>query len=234
MAVDILKKVDVQISSLFGIKQESSYMKYARALFGIVVGVALLGSAYWGYFSYKTSQEKQAQKILSECIEQFERASYPGSMGSLWPSVEMACQLGYEQHSSSSLAPYFLAYEADALLAQKKDNEAIAVMGNMMNLLSSDSPLYDMYATKYALMQLDAADEKTHVDGLNALQALGSKESNKQKDIALYYLGSYYESVNDIAAAKNTWEQLVAIESPDAEYASPWIAHVKERLNQLS
>lgn len=234
MALKAFKNVDEQILSFFDINPSPTARRAIRALtIGAIVTLAITASL-WGYSYYGAYRAKNAQKELASCIELYEKAASAGATAALWPSVEMACKLGYERHSGSSLAPYFLSYQADALIKQNKIDEAITVMGAMVSDLSKSSPLYSMYATKYALMQMDATDSAVRAAGLQTLAKLAEDTQNAQRDEALYYVGLYNWHNNDLAQAKEAWQKLVDIPAETQEKASPWASLVVERLKMLS
>src|ERR1700722_16795746 len=81
---------------------------------GISVLVLMAGGGFY-YYNYRISQQELAQKAFFVCIQEFERAN---KNVDLWPEAELAAVTGYRQHSGSSLAPYFLALQAQALVRQ--------------------------------------------------------------------------------------------------------------------
>jgi len=135
-----------------------------------IIMAVLLGVAVGGFYLYKYythSKEATAQKVLSECLEEYERAA--GGMGS-WYDVEVALEMGYEQNSGSNLAPYFLAYKADAMLEQDKKKEALEVMKEALEKMLPTDDLYGVYNLKFALIKLDSDTEKQ--EGLALLQEI--------------------------------------------------------------
>ena len=97
-------------------------------LVGLGIGV------FYGYWVYRNNQEEAAQFALATCLEDMERASVDES--SIWPTVALASETGYRQHSGSSLAPYFLALEAQSLVAQGKLSEAIASLDRVVGMIA--------------------------------------------------------------------------------------------------
>lgn len=233
MALNMMKKADETILGLFGIQPSPYALWQVRGVFIATALTLVFGSAIWGYRLYSINRERNAQKTLSECIEQYQRAA-AGGKGTMWSTVEMACKLGHDQHAGSTLAPYFLAYHVDALLAQNKKDEALTIMQDMMRSLSTSSPLYYLYATKQSLMQMDAADAAVQQAGLQRLEQLAADANNIQKDMALYYLGAYHWYNDNRDAAKDAWQKIVTLPSDSEEHASPWATFVKERLKTVA
>jgi predicted Zn-dependent protease len=233
MALNALKNLDEHILAFFDISPSPKTRRIMRLLSIGAMITAALAVSYWGYQLYAGNREKNAQKELAACMELYEKAAGAGEMATLWPSVEMACKLGHERYSGSSLAPYFLSYQADALIKQNKMDEAITIMNEMVHALSPRSPLYHVYATKHALMQMDATDNAVRAAGLLALEKLAADTNNEQRDEALYYLGLYHWHNNDASQAKEAWQTLMSLPG-SPEYNSPWISLVTERLKLLA
>jgi len=198
-------------------------------MMAVLLGVAVGGFYLYKYYIY--NKQATAQKVLSECLIEYERAA--GGMGS-WYDVEVALEMGYEQNTGSKLAPYFLAYKADAMLEQGKKQEALAVLQEALEKISPKDDLYGLYAVKLALMKLDNPDSKK--EGLQSLEDIAEKDGSG-KTGALYNLGLYYWQ-NNIEKAKGYFEQLVALEvKQDGEIPatkSQFIEIAKEKLEQLS
>jgi len=202
-------------------------------LSGIVVLLAVVGSLVT-YKVHVTSREQAAQKTFSECLEEYYKIMN-GDKSEQWQEVERAFALGYERHKSANLAPYFLAFQAEALVQQKKQPEAIALMDTLLSSLSHSSPLYANYATKRALMKLDLADDAEYQKiGLQELTLLAHDKNNNAKDLALFYLGYYFWSNNDFAGAKKEWTELTELNQKEAKYPSVWAQLAQMKLQQLA
>lgn len=191
----------------------------------IILGSAIILSAgYYGYSWYKSNRERAAQKILAECMQEFASAQVGDEP---WSSVEQLCTLGYQENSDTNSAPYFLLLQADAFAAQDKKDEALIAMNSMLNSLSSSSELYPLFATKRALLMLDMETQKDA--GVEQLKQLANDISNKQRDMAAYYLGLYYWHNHDQEQANKIWHELIAMKQSD-QAQSPWIALAKEKV----
>jgi hypothetical protein len=180
-----------------------------------------------GYSKYRVYKNQEAQKILSVCLEEYARAMN-GAIDS-WPTVEMSCQLGYEQHKNADVAPYFLALHVEALLHQGKKDAVQPLLEAMIQRISPSSPLYHLYKTKKALIELDAEDVQIAKQGLEELRAMAQDKKNSNRDLALYYLGLYYWTHNQAADAQVEWKELAA------QYpSSPWAQVVSAQLQQMA
>jgi len=210
-----------------------SYIKdpHNRRFLGMVVGgLVVLGGALYGYSWYSTYKEKQAQQIFDDCFQEYE---YAQAGHAQWARVEQLCKVGYQKHSSSHLAPYMLAMEGEALLKQNKKDEALAVFGTMMSVLPTSSPVYAYHATKYALVQIDTADENIHQKGVALLTTLAQDTTNSACDMALYYLGLYYWSVNNTESAKKEWLELMKLQEQGQGAPSPWAMLAQDKLRNI-
>lgn len=208
--------------------KENSFL--GNAYVRIVLGLLLVGAASWGvyfgYMAYRSYRNQEAQKVLSICLEEYTKAL--SGANELWPSVEMSCQLGYEQNRSSDLAPYFLAVKAEALLHQGKKSDVQEVLDTMMQSLPTSSPLHYAYATQKALIEMDADDPMVAQKGLDSLKVLADTKSNHNRDLALYYLGLYHWSHDQVEQAQDVWQELTK------DFAtSPWSQAVAYKLQQL-
>lgn len=200
----------------------------------IIIGVGVAcaaGVGIYGYMMYRISQEEQAQVVFVNCMDELKRAyEKPDS----WPTAELASVTAYRQHSSSSLAPYFLALEVQALVAQGKLSEAITSLERVIGMLSTHSPFYSLYTLQLALMKLDSSDEAVHQEGLKAVEKIALDQKNKNRDQALYYLGEYYASQNNQERAKEFFHQLVVAYPEGGMAASPWASLAQKKLHTYS
>ncbi len=203
-----------------------SNIPYIRWIALACLGLVVLGGVYFGYSWYVTKREQAAQKIFSECMHEYMEA-YSGQTA--WVNVQELSKLGYEQHASSSMAPYFLALQADALVQENKKQEAVAVLDTMLAHMSSTSPVYGVYQLKRALLMLDTDDAL----GLEQLKKLAQNSSNKNRDAALYYLGLYHWSKDSFDQARESWQELVDL-MHNQEANSPWAVLAQKKLQQAA
>lgn len=198
------------------------WMKYVRyAVYGLLVAF-FLGLSFTVYRWYVVMRESRAQVTFANYIEEFQQAKTDAD----YDTAATMFKLGYDQHSWSYLAPYFLTFQADALLKQDKKQEALAVLNEAIPQLSS-SPFENLYKTKQALIQLDLQDEQ----GLAQLTALANDKNNSNRDMALFYLGLYHWVNDSVAQAKSVWQQLIE-EFPERTNQSPWVKQAQTRLQQ--
>jgi predicted negative regulator of RcsB-dependent stress response len=192
----------------------------------ILVGCGLVYGGYKGYHWFGARREAQAQKTFADLLQLVEQAQQNPKK---WADVAAACAAGYEQNSSSKLAPIFLMYRADAFAAQGDTKQAITVMQDGIARMSSTYPLRSLYAVKLALMKSDATDPATRDAGLKELSQL-AEQNIAGSDTAAYYLGLHFWRSGDVAKAQNAWKRLAGTSTQ--ENASPYAAMVEEKLKQ--
>lgn len=195
-------------------KKYTQYIRYAlfTVAFAIVGGLAFMGHGW-----YVASRERAAEKDLSAYVSQYYSAL--NSPEAQWSQVASLFEVGYVQHASSLLAPYFLAYQADALLQQGAVDQALGVMQQMLKKLPESSPFYPLFRMKYNLVILDQPEHPEQQAALASLYEIGSDTSNAIFEAALFYLGRYHFVHNNVQEAKEVWQQLRATavdENPSA------------------
>jgi predicted negative regulator of RcsB-dependent stress response len=215
----------------FSVSRYVRQFKYARELFlaGVLLVVAILGFlSYRWYVSYR---EQAAQQALAESIELVHKASAANTPDE-WASVATRLQLAYDQHSHSYMAPYFLAFRAQALSEMGKKAEAQELMETVVKTIPASSELAPLFKTRQALMLLDAHDEQEQRRGLQLLQALAQDIHNRAQDMAQFYLGSYFAAHGKTEEAFQAWHTLINNQQ-DGKYTSPWVAQAQRQLSVL-
>lgn len=200
----------------------------ARALM-LVLAVVLVGfSSFWGYRWYINNREATAQKTFSEAMQLYNNAwDNPNT----WSDVSSALSMGHDQNSSSYLAPFFQFFQAQALVQQGKQAEAIALMDNTLKKLSASSSFLPSYKTKLALMKLDVDDQAVRAEGLKLLEQQANNANSGAQAMALFHLGFYHWHTQDTEKSRNAWQKLIALQQGQA--LSPFITLVQEKMRQL-
>lgn len=211
------------------VMSEKNVSKVVTAL--AVVGL-IVGGLFW-YRARAVSQTQAAQKVLSSCLAEFEKVR-AGGTPTQWQTLQTMCSVGYEKHKSSSLAPYFLAIQADALLAQGQADQALTLLDSMIAGLPTSSPLYDLYKTKKLLIELDQSEDPLQSPAFEALKLFAYDTQNSQADYALYYLGEYYWHNKQTEQAHTVWNDLATrFKSDTKDGQSPWALLAQYKLQQL-
>lgn len=214
-----------------------SMLGYAKKNIMVVgTGLAVLAVASGGWYTYRyfdLQKEEAAHTILVDCLAQYEEAAQ-GRSG--WSNVIAMCQAGYDKYRSTKVAPYIVAIQVDALLADQKQHEALEKLDVMLAHLSASSPLYNLYAMKHALLRLDMNDGALKEKGLADLERLACDNANIYNDAAQFYLGLYYREQGQSTKAADTWKKLIALNDAltDDQGKSPWATLAQEKINGLA
>lgn len=216
------------------------YFAQKQIRYALIIGsVVVLGAAgFYTYKWYRKGVQQAAQKAFSEAMETYNQAlslEYAGESVSskeketIWDEVEIAFKTGYNQNKRSTLAPFFLVYESEALLRQGKIDQSYDILSQAVNQMSKKSPYYYLYSIKQALFEIDKKDQQKGVARLNELI---QDKNNVFKDMAAYYLAEYYWANKDFKKAKELYQSIDVEQKTDKETSS-LINNVKMRLQQL-
>lgn len=175
----------------------------------VVVGLGLAASAFYGYRWYQAGKERAAYKELAGSIDSYERITMLADSEKELTDSERAFRAGSEAHSSSALHPFFLAFEADALLRLGKVTEAAQQLDKAVKAMDKQHPLYYLYAIKAALVKIDTQDATLGKQGRAELDTLGSMAANPLQDMALYYGGLDADTNGDRAKAVSQFKEII-------------------------
>lgn len=207
-----------------------SGFRYGRQVVMLILAGAACYAGLYGYRWYAERREQQAFKIFTECLHEYDKAQ---KNPAILPNAELVFKAAYEKHSSSRLAPYFLIYRSDLLIKQNKLADAVQVMGDALRVMPASAPVYNLYMTKRALMRIDLGGTEKEA-GLNELASLAHDAKNNNRDMALYYLGLYHWSNNDLKQAQQMWQELVAMPKQEQQQGrSAWASIVEDKLKLI-
>lgn len=206
--------------------QKKKYVRYLMVL----IAAATIGTAIYGAYTYfLTKKAQEAQQAFSQALHEFEKNAQAERTEQRWDEIVQAFDTGFQRYAHTAFGPYFLAYKAQALLYSNKFQEALDVMSKLMSSMPQSSPLYALYATKFALMKIDSTDENIHKQGLHELESLSLDINNAQRDWAAYSLGAYMLDHGDREKAIQAWSQLIARAGQ-----SPWGSLAQKKLALLT
>jgi len=218
----------MSIQALIGTPERKQQLVRCASI-GAGVLVIILG-IFFGWRMYVSYREESAHAAFAQQLDLYNQAK---AGKNTWANVEMAFKVAHSQHSGSYLAPYFLAFQADALVQQQKTTEALMVMNTMLDALPHSSPFYGLYAGKRALIKLDSNEQTVQQEGLQELTALAQDVHNVHNDMAQFYLASYNWSKNNVDQARQLWQSL-ADANKQAAIASPWATMAADKLEQIA
>ena len=216
-------------------------VEYEYSLYiGIALGIAVaFFGGREGYRMYIDSRESAAQVVMAEAFEEYDKALYNLLQGKdsqeladqQFDDVKIAFDTVLQNHASSSLVPYALAFLSDVAVHKGDKQKAITLLGESLSKMSSTTPGYYILKTKLALIQLDAGSVDS---ALKDLHGLAFDQDNLSADMAAFFLGSYYWSIHDKVKAREAWGQLEASDKDSASATSPWLSIVQGKLQQIS
>lgn len=206
--------------------------KYGKEITAAILLVLLATAGYFGYRWYFVHQEEVAQQLFAHNVEEFERVLQEGKKED-WANIESLFKIGYEQYSGTALAPFFLVYQSQAMLKQEKHTEAFEVFEKAVSKMNASAPITGVYKTSLALMRLDSKDQTMRDTGVKELIELSKDTQSTSFDIAAYYLGLYYMSMNEDAKAQEVWQKLIDSQKDVAKAGqSPWALMAQQKLGQ--
>jgi len=198
----------------------SPYLSYVLTGLLVVAGAA----SWYGYRAYQQSGQYKGQELVLQALELFNKEAF--SKTPEWEQVNAICEAGIQQGGSTAV-PYLRMIQAQVALAQDNKDAALGYVADAIKSLDSSSPLYYVYKTKYALMNIDAQDHKQ--EGLDQLAALASDVRNTNRDEAQFYLGLYHWVHDEIGQAKDAWKDLLAVDT-SVEHSSPWARRAQAKV----
>lgn len=223
------------------------YVKNNKKQVSIIAVILLIASGLipW-YFIHKSIVEVRAHRDLVRAMEYFQASVVGPSATSIsfdtkefktkeekWTKVEDLFRQGFENNKSSGLASIFLAFRAQALWEQGKQEEAVEVLKNAIDTMPSQE-LKDSYKIKLALQEIDCENKSLQDDGLSLLKELAINEKSVCHDRALYNLGNYFWHKKQFDEARNYWNQLIIKYGKSAKKPSAFVAKAKEKLKLIS
>jgi predicted negative regulator of RcsB-dependent stress response len=211
------------------ITEKFSY-DYVIRLGALVVALVLAGAVGWfGYRWYTQRRDYAAYSDFVQYQEKYKKlvgASTGKPTAEQLQAIAQSFTAGAEQHKHSALAPFFLAYRAEIAEQQNKPAETIEYLGKALSSMPKNSPLYEYYGLKQALLKLDQAQEQLPKEGMQELAQLAQSTDAGIRDMALYYKGLYEYAHNNIAQARESWNLLLSKAKPD----SHWRTLAQEKL----
>ncbi len=173
----------------------------------LVFAAAVFGLAYVGFTYYKGTLSAKAYDVFMQRYVEYEKLSADNKA----PSQELIDSVarGYQEYKNSAYAGFFLALQAELQETQGNKQEALSSMTQAVGMMSSVDPvLYYTYATKLALMQLDAADPSIQTKGRQSLEKLALDSKNPVHDMAWFYMGYQALLGNDSQGVQTAWGRL--------------------------
>jgi hypothetical protein len=150
----------------------------------------LIGS--WGYKKYAEARDKKSQLAFVEQLERFEAMRINPEADTIgWEALGHGFARGYVEHSTSSLAPFFLAFQSEVVAHQGLQAEALDLLDRAIAGMRKNTDIRNIYAIKRAVMRLDSENEKISAQGKRELLDLAQDMNNSSQGLAWYHLLEY-------------------------------------------
>jgi tetratricopeptide (TPR) repeat protein len=231
------------------IKKVKEHQNRILAIIGLI---AAISGGMLGYLYYKRMRAERAYTALTEALEYFDAPVKKAddakdddfnflnkkeftSEAEKWTKVDSVFKSGYEANEGSGIAPFFLAYRAEALVKLNNLPKAIEIMRIALSRMPNHK-VKSYYEVKLALMLIDARSAAAVEEGVKILKKLSRDDKNIAHDTALYFLGEYFWYEKKFNEAKNYWNQLLLEyekEVTQDKYPSPWVGPAKEKLRLI-
>jgi hypothetical protein len=208
------------IASLFD-QVSSIVAPYKKMIALLLAMTAVSGFGTWWYVGRKNSINQGAHEALlklewysnkkvasPDADDKKSDSSEFKSKEEKWATLKSAATLAYDKFSSSNLAPFFLAYSAQAMGEQGNKKEATSTLENAVGKMSSGD-LKDLYQVKLSILKIDSGADDVAAAGLQALQDVASQSGSGAQALALYRLGEYFWTQKKFDDVKNYWGQLM-------------------------
>jgi hypothetical protein len=224
-----------------------SKMRYVKEALIVVAALLVLGCSYFVYAWYQQRQNRHAFAALVEISKSYETAlqkhreqkdtSLSEETENPWEDTQLLLEALASAHKNSSLAPFFVMYQAEVELHAHADyDKACQLMEQGVRRLAKNSIYYDMFNLKRIKMLLDSPMQDVRDRALAELERCGEQKNNYYAPEALYTLGAYHAYYGNMDKAIDAWKKLAQQEKLEekALIDSPWIHQAQETLKTLN
>ena len=225
------------------LNQAKEYVKNDKELRiwgAIAVILAIGGGSYYGYRFINQRWAQKAQMAFTESYEVYQQAlnvqfndkAKSEAKKELWEQAEIDFKQAGEHNSHSSLAPFLKAFQGQALSFEGQRDESLAALKQAVNKMSARNPYKGLYEIGVSFMLLDGDDDEV-TEGLQILSRIADDAKNQYQDMALYYLGLYYQVAGEVVKAEGYWKQIKRDEKLEYKKAeSPWARLARIKLSE--
>jgi tetratricopeptide (TPR) repeat protein len=225
------------------LNQATDYIKNDKELrlWGVAAVILVVGGgSYYGYRFVNQQWAQKAQAAFAESYEVYQQAlnvqfsdkAKSEAKKELWEQAEIDFKQAGEHNNHSSLASFLKAFQGQALSFEGQRDESIVTLKQAVSKMSNSNPYKGLYEVGLSFMLLDG-DEDEVADGIESLSRVANSESNKYQDMALYYLGLYYQVAGEADKAVGYWKQIKRGESVEYKKAeSPWARLAQIKLSE--
>jgi len=244
--MNLYTQIQQSVQAHYGKVIEHSKKPYMKEAFIGVALAILLSAGYVTYGWYQKRQNIQAFAALVEISKSYEQAVHKANQlkdkptdeqtENPWEDTELLLEALASANSGSSLAPFFVMYQAEiALQAEGDYDKACQLMEKGVRGLSKKSAYYDMFNFKRIKMLLDSPMENVRIAALKELQTIADQSENYYAQQALYTIGAYESYYGNMEVAIEAWKKLAQQNQPEnILISSPWVSQAQEKLKTLN
>ena len=223
-----------------------SKKKYGKESLVAVAAILLAVGGYAAFGWYQKRQNIQAFAGLVEISKAYEAAltkarelqnkSTEEQVENPWEDTQLLLEAIASTHTSSSLSPFFVIYQAQLALEADHDfDRACQLMEQGLRRLAKNSPFYDMFNLKRIKMLLDSPMQNIRDSAVTQLEQVAAQKDNYYAQEALWTLGSYQAFYGNMDSAIAAWTTLAQQSQSDKELiSSPWVSQAQEKLKTLN
>lgn len=209
-------------------KPEHPIIRYGTPIAFTLLGILVLIALFYSYRWYSNRQEQAAQYAFNTLIDEYiELQKQPDAD---YNTIAQKFAQLYAHYKNSAVGPFIASFHVDALLKAQRHDDAIAVMDMVVTALPKDPNTAALFKTKHALLLLDSVIAEKQEVGLKELEQLADNIDNPHRDYALYHLGLYHWTHNNMQQARVAWQELVDSQEVELSAPSPWVEAVSEKL----
>lgn len=244
--MNLYTQIQQSVQDHYGKFIQHSKKPYMKEAFIGLIGAVLLSIAYFGYSWYQKRQNIQAFTALVEISKSYEQSIQKANQlkdkptdqqtENPWEDTKLLLEVLSSSHSGSSLAPFFIMYQAEVAMQAEDDyDKACKLMEKGIRGLSKKSPYYDMFNFKRIKMLLDSPMENVRIAALKELQSIANESKNYYQQQALYTIAAYESYYGNMEVAIESWKKLAQQAEPEnLLISSPWVTQAQEKLKTLN
>ena len=232
-------------------QQALAYLKEDKELRIWGVGAIIVAIVFGGYYGYHWVNERWNQKaqlafgeshdVYQQALNlQFNEKAKAEDKKELWEQVEIDFKQAFEHNKHSSFAPFFKGFRSRTLTYQGERDSSLKFMREAVKKMGSKNPYRGLYEIGLSFMLLDGSEEEK-AEGLKILNTIADNSKNGFQDMALYYLGLYFNIISESEKAIEYWKKIKddSIPAPSGRKGdwekkqSPWAQLAKMKLVEL-
>jgi predicted negative regulator of RcsB-dependent stress response len=208
---------------------DTLFYRYLKAILVIFVVFLLFFGLYFGRKQWISWRDQAAQKSLAKMSKRLKK--YQDGTLDTSGIIELHAKIAAEkeQFSQATIAPYFLALQAQVFVQEGKLDQAAETLKSAI-AMTENVIIKSQLETARALILLDEAPEQ----GIVVLQDLIAHEENPLRDVAQFYLGRYYWTHDNVELALVIWKDFLQEQAGHGVSQSPFRPEAEQAVKSLN